>query len=116
MDLLNGKCTRIDAGIPPLTRKEINGLLRETPGWSLENGHLYRRFLFRDFGESLRFINGAADIALGEMHFPDACIIQSRYVDILLYTSVIGGLSMNDFILAAKINQKLVSGSDRSGF
>jgi pterin-4a-carbinolamine dehydratase len=46
-------------------------------------------------------------IVFNEEHFPDICITQGHYVDVLLYTYMIGGLSWNDFILAAKITYKL---------
>lgn len=115
MDLLNRKCTLIEGGKPPLTRKEIGILLKEVPDWSLEDGHLLRRFTFRDFKECVKFMDGVVGIATEEGHYPDICISNARYVDILLYTYAIGGLSLNDFILAAKIVHRLVHAPASSG-
>ncbi|MDD1678070.1 MAG: 4a-hydroxytetrahydrobiopterin dehydratase [Methanomicrobiales archaeon] len=103
MDLLYRKCATIEPGTPPLTRREIGVLLKEVPEWRLENGHLYRRFSCRDYWECVQCTNDVVTIAFGEGHFPDICITQGRYVDVLLYTYGMGGLSWNDFILAAKI-------------
>lgn len=115
MELLYRKCTLVEAGIPPLTRKEIGVLLKEVPDWSLEDGHLLRRFTFRDFKECVKFVDGVVGIATEEGHFPDICISQARHVDILLYTYAIGGLSLNDFILAAKIVHRFIHTPASSG-
>jgi 4a-hydroxytetrahydrobiopterin dehydratase len=50
-----------------------------------------------------------------EGHFPDICVSQGRYVDILLYTYAIGGLSLNDFTLAVKIVHRLTHSPAESG-
>jgi 4a-hydroxytetrahydrobiopterin dehydratase len=108
MDLLYRKCATIGPGTSPLTRREIGELLKEVPEWKLEDGHLYKRFSCRDYRECIQFTNDVVGIAFNEGHFPDICITQGRYVDVLLYTYSIGGLSWNDFILAAKITHKLI--------
>jgi 4a-hydroxytetrahydrobiopterin dehydratase len=108
MDLLSMRCASLEPGTQPLTRKEIGALLKEVPEWKQENGHLYKRFSFKDYRECIQFTNDVVAIAFGENHFPDICIIRGRYVDVLLYTYAIGGLSWNDFILAAKIIHRFV--------
>jgi 4a-hydroxytetrahydrobiopterin dehydratase len=107
MNLLYRKCATLGPSTQPLTRREMGVLLKEVPEWGLENGHLYRRFSCRDYRECIQFINDVVGIAFSEGHFPDICITQERYVDVLLYTYSIGGLSLNDFIMAAKITHKL---------
>jgi 4a-hydroxytetrahydrobiopterin dehydratase len=114
MDLLYRKCSLIESSTQPLTRREIGDLLKGIPEWKLENGHLYQRFLCKDYKGCIQFTNDVVGIAFSEGHFPDLCITQGRYVDVLLYSYAVGGLTHNDFILAAKITHKLVHHSANS--
>ncbi|MDH7592995.1 MAG: 4a-hydroxytetrahydrobiopterin dehydratase [Methanomicrobiales archaeon] len=98
------KCTPLQPSTQPLTRKEIKALMPQIPDWSLDEGHLVTRYDCRDFAECIRIFGEVIAIAMEEGHFPDICISRSRYVDVLLYTYAIGGLSLNDFILAARIS------------
>jgi 4a-hydroxytetrahydrobiopterin dehydratase len=103
MDLAQEKCTTYKAGSPPLTRKETMELLGQVPGWALTSGHLTRTFPQADAAASIAFFNEIATVAAGEGHFPDICMKESRFIEVSLYTYAAGGLTMNDFILAAKI-------------
>lgn len=76
------------------------------PGWSVADGKLVRTFTFKDFKEAMVFVNAVASIAEQEGHHPDISIFYNK-VDIVLWTHAVGGLSVNDFILAAKINNML---------
>lgn len=107
MNLLAMKCMPLQTATTPLTRKEIRALMAEIPAWRLDEGHLVTRFTCRDFAECLKILNSIAEIAGEEGHYPDICISRGRYVDVLLFTYAIGGLSMNDFILAAKITARI---------
>ena len=104
MDLAQRKCTTYKAGSPPLTRKEIMDLLVQVPGWSLNNGHLARTFPREDAASCIAFFNEVASLATGEGHFPDICMKKSRQVEVSLYTYPAGGLILNDFIIAARLN------------
>ncbi len=97
------KCTRIDRNSPSLPIKEIEKLLNEIPGWQLINGVIERLFEFKNFQDAIQFVNRVADLATSEDHHPDITINYNK-VKLELSTHKIGGLSMNDFILAAKIN------------
>ncbi len=97
------KCTRLDKETPPLSTAEAEKLLKEIEGWELKNGVLSRQFELRDFDRAIQFVNCVADLAINEDHHPDISIYYNK-VRIDLVTHKIGGLSMNDFILAAKIN------------
>lgn len=78
-------------------------LLVEIPGWTARGGKLRRREEFADFEEAMDFVNRVASLAEREGHHPDFCVHYNR-VDFTIWTHAIGGLSENDFILAAKID------------
>jgi 4a-hydroxytetrahydrobiopterin dehydratase len=88
----------------PLTRKDIFTLLDDVPGWSLDNGHLTRTFEFDTASKCIAFFNEVADLSTQEGHMPDICMIKSRFIEISYYTYPAGGLTLNDFIMAAKLN------------
>jgi 4a-hydroxytetrahydrobiopterin dehydratase len=104
MHLLQMTCTACEGGTPPLTPDEITAFKADlTTAWEVvDQKHLCRSFTFADFKEAMRFVNKVADIAESEGHHPDIAIHWNK-VDIDLSTHAIGGLSENDFILAAKI-------------
>ena len=104
MDLTSKKCVPCEAGTPPLEEDKVNELLKEIPTWNLKDGHLYKKFKFKNFAEAMKFINSAADIAENEGHHPDFCVHYNK-VEIELFTHAINGLSENDFILASKIDE-----------
>lgn len=104
MDLTQKKCLPCEAGTPPLGNDKIDALLKQLPAWTLKVGHLYKKFKFRNFLEAMKFINSIAEIAEQEGHHPDFCVHYDK-VEIELWTHAIGGLSENDFILAAKIDK-----------
>lgn len=104
MDLSQKKCIPCEAGTPPLEETKINELLQQIPTWALKEGHLYKKFKFKNFTEAMKFVNSVADIAEQEQHHPDFCVHYNR-VEIELWTHAIKGLSENDFILASKIDK-----------
>lgn len=73
------------------------------PSWVLKDGKLTKRLTFKDFKEAMVFVNTVADVAEANGHHPDLSIFYNK-VTIELFTHAIGGLSVNDFILAAKID------------
>ena len=105
MELAQKKCTTYKAGSPPLTRKETMDLLGQVPGWSLKNYHITRTFELDDEASCIAFFNEIAALSREEGHFPDICMKQSRYIEVSLYTYPAGGLTLNDFIMAAKLNR-----------
>ena len=105
MELAQHKCTTYKAGSPPLTRKETMELLGQVPGWSLSNGHITKTFPQADAAACIAYFNEVATLANGEGHFPDLCMKESRFVEVSFYTYPAGGLTKNDFIMAAKLNE-----------
>ncbi len=92
--------------MPPLTRRAVARYLAQVLGWQAERGfkRIVRTFKFKNFVLAIRFVNRVAKLAEAEGHHPDFSISYSR-VRIELWTHAVGGLSENDFILAAKINR-----------
>ncbi|MCX6686077.1 MAG: 4a-hydroxytetrahydrobiopterin dehydratase [Methanoregula sp.] len=106
MDLTTENIITYRVGSPPLTRKETFELLKAVPGWSLDNGHLSRTFIFGSSSESLAFINDVMGFSQQEGHLPDVNLREARIVEVSYYTYPAGGLTWNDFIMAAKLNGK----------
>ena len=103
MNLTQKKCIPCEAGTIPLQQERVNELLKEVPLWALKDGHLYKKFRFKNFADAMKFVNSVAGIAELEGHHPDFCVHYNK-VEIELFTHAISGLSENDFILAAKID------------
>ena len=104
--LIDKKCVPCEGGVPVLTDAQEDGFMPLVPEWTLhrEGTHkLSRRFEFADFVEAMAFVNKMAEVAEDEGHHPDIAIHWNR-VDLDLFTHAIGGLSENDFIVAAKID------------
>ncbi|HXW99478.1 MAG TPA: 4a-hydroxytetrahydrobiopterin dehydratase [Methanomicrobiales archaeon] len=106
MDLAEEKCAPIEPGTPPLTRRELLSLSKKVADWKLEGSRLVQAFSCRNFIEAVKFLNNVSVIAAEEMHYPEMCITGQRNVTVSLYTHASGGLTRNDFILAAKITRK----------
>lgn len=105
MNFAAKKCTPCEAGTPPMGMEEARSALTHIPGWELVEGKKIRRERkFKNFSEAMAFVNRAAKIAEQEGHHPDILIYDWRRVRLELMTHAIGGLSDNDFIVAAKVN------------
>jgi 4a-hydroxytetrahydrobiopterin dehydratase len=106
MSLTAKHCVPCEGGIPPLTPEQEETFHRHTPTWNLlrEGTHrLRKQYRFRDFREAMSFVNRVAEIAEEEGHHPDISISYSR-LDLELFTHAVEGLTENDFIVAAKID------------
>lgn len=104
--LSDKKCVACEGGVPPIHGTELERYLQElTLPWEvLEGKKITHQFVFKDFKETMRFVNKVADLAEDEGHHPDISIFYNR-LEITLWTHAIGGLSENDFIMAAKIEK-----------
>lgn len=99
-------CQPCEGGVPPLTGDDLQQHLRELDGWELTDGgqQIRRHWVVRDFTAGVKFLQQVAEIAEQEGHHPDLHLTGYRNVLIELTTHAIGGLSENDFIVAAKID------------
>jgi 4a-hydroxytetrahydrobiopterin dehydratase len=105
--LSDKRCIPCEGGVDPLTEEQAGELMKELdPEWQLVDGGglLARSFEFPNFKKTMEFVNKVADIAEEEQHHPDMTVSYGN-VGVELMTHAIGGLSENDFILAAKIDQ-----------
>lgn len=107
MDLTKKKCTPCEGDTPPMDVDEVRRYLEKVPGWDLSRDgqdRLERKFEHDDFTESMQFVDAVAGLAESEGHHPDICIHYDT-VDLTLTTHAAGGLTENDFIMAAKIDE-----------
>ena len=102
-DLAQKRCLPCEGGIPPLGKSEVEKLLAQLDSWSLDDKSITKEFSFKNFVAAMQFVNRVAGVPEGEGHHPDIHIHYNR-VRFDIWTHAIGGLSENDFILAAKID------------
>jgi len=104
-NLAKGHCVPCEGGTKPLTPVQIGEYFQALTGWSVkEDKELYKQYQCKDFAEALSFVNAVGEIAESEGHHPDIKLFSWNKVALTLSTHAIGGLSTNDFILAAKID------------
>ena len=105
-DLLNGQCYERPKGTSTLTPGEVQERLPLIPGWELVDDDKGIRFTERmkDFQTAIDFVVEVANIAEEQQHHPDIQVRSYRTLQLDFSTHSIGGLSDNDFIMAAKVN------------
>ncbi|XP_027365895.1 probable pterin-4-alpha-carbinolamine dehydratase, chloroplastic [Abrus precatorius] len=109
LSLSQKHCTPISPIQPPISEDDAQKLVRKVVGWRLvdEEGGLKLQCLWklRDFKCGVELINRISKVVEAEGHFPNIYLEQPNQVRAELWTASIGGLSMNDFIVAAKIDE-----------
>ncbi len=105
--LVAKKCLPCEGGVEPYTREQSEAQLDELDGWHLtHDGQRIRKdWTVKNFLAGMDFFNRCAEVAEDDGHHPDLHIEGYRNASVELWTHAIGGLSENDFILAAKIDQ-----------
>ena len=105
--LAKKKCEPCEGGVRPYSREEAKSQLQQLEGWTLtpDGKRIRKEWKVKDFMAGIDFFNRCAELAEEEGHHPDLHLEGYRNVSIELWTHAIGGLSENDFILAAKIDQ-----------
>lgn len=106
-DLSARKCKPCEGGGAPLSAAAAQALLQQLDGWKIENGLLQKQFKFKNYHETMAFVNATAWISHREDHHPDLAVGYNSCT-VSYVTHAIGGLSDNDFICAAKIDALLV--------
>lgn len=110
MDLTKKHCVPCEGGDPPLPDEKEDEFIKQVQDWILlrDGTHkITKQFKFKNFKESMDFVNKVADLAESEGHHPDIKIVWNK-VQLDLFTHAVGGLSENDFIMAAKIDKLYV--------
>lgn len=107
-DLTEKTCKPCEGGVKPLARDEAEKFISQLKGWEMsdEADAIYQTFRFKNYYQTMAFVNAVAWIAHQEDHHPDMEIGYSRCM-VYYSTHAIGGLSENDFICAAKIDALL---------
>ncbi|MCM8543156.1 MAG: 4a-hydroxytetrahydrobiopterin dehydratase [Lentisphaeraceae bacterium] len=101
------KCKPCEGGVDPMSESEISTMMSNFPEWEYKNGRVVRKWDFKNHYEAMAFINAVAWVSHKENHHP---YITVGYRDVLVeyWTHAINGISENDFICAAKVNEILV--------
>jgi 4a-hydroxytetrahydrobiopterin dehydratase len=104
MGLADLTCKSPKSGDVPLSPEQVERMIAEISGWTLTFSSISREFQFKSFVEAMAFVNNIAALALEQDHHPDI-FISYKTVRLTFSTHRIGGLSQNDFIMAAKVDR-----------
>ena len=102
-DLATRKCKSCEGGVEPLKSAEVENLLQQLDGWSLEGGYIAKSYSFKNYYETMAFVNAAAWVSHRQDHHPDVSVGYNS-CRVAYKTHAVDGLSENDFICAAKID------------
>jgi 4a-hydroxytetrahydrobiopterin dehydratase len=103
-DLLHQKCKPLEGSAAMGAAEIAAHLMSDAPGWSLTNGSIEKTFNFKNYFETIAFVNALAWICNTQDHHPDLAVSYSRCV-VRFNTHSVGGISINDFICAAQVNE-----------
>ncbi len=104
MSLLSKQCKPCEGGVPVLSGNEASALLKQLEGWQLTEKNISKSYTFKNYYQTMAFVNAAAWISHREDHHPDITIGYNQ-CRVEYTTHAINGLSENDFICAAKIDK-----------
>jgi 4a-hydroxytetrahydrobiopterin dehydratase len=100
-DLAKARCVPCEGGVSPLKTEEVASLLKQLEGWELAGGVIAKTYTFKNYYQTMAFVNASAWISHREDHHPDLVVAYNK-CRVEYSTHAIGGLSENDFICAAK--------------
>jgi 4a-hydroxytetrahydrobiopterin dehydratase len=103
-DLTSKKCKSCEGGVAPLTPDEITSLLTQLTGWRSNNHLIEKSYKFKNYYQTMAFVNAIAWVSHREDHHPDITVGYNN-CRVEYTTHAINGLSENDFICAAKIDK-----------
>ncbi len=105
MKLAEKKCAACEGDAPKIARDQANQMLKELNGWRIiDGGKLAKSFSFSNFAGAMDLANRIAGLAEQEGHHPDL-LVRWGELQVTIWTHAVGGLTENDFILAAKIDR-----------
>jgi len=101
------RCRPCEGGVPKLTPAEAEALLAKLQGWTIvhQGVRIRKEWVVKNFMAAMCFFEQVAEVSETEGHHPDLHLVGYRNIAIEIWTHAIGGLSENDFILAAKIDE-----------
>ena len=102
-DLSAKRCKPCEGGVDPLKPTEAGNLVKQLKGWTLEGNSIAKSYSFKNYYETMAFVNAAAWISHREDHHPDI-LVGYNTCRVSYTTHAIQGLSENDFICAAKLD------------
>jgi 4a-hydroxytetrahydrobiopterin dehydratase len=102
-ELARRKCVPCEGGVAPLAPEQVGPLLKGLSGWELDGGMIAKTYRFRNYHETMAFVNATAWISHREDHHPDLLVGYDK-CRVSYVTHAIDGLSENDFICAAKLD------------
>lgn len=100
-------CKPCDSNTKLLSEQEVRQLLQKLEGWDYQDSAILRTYKFKDYYQTMAFVNAVAWIAHREDHYP-VLVVTHNTCCVRYSTRVIKGISENDFICAQKINAILV--------
>jgi 4a-hydroxytetrahydrobiopterin dehydratase len=103
-DLASKKCKSCEGEVAPLTDDEATKLLSQLTGWELVDHSIEKSYKFKNYYQTMAFVNAIAWISHREDHHPDITVGYNN-CSVIFTTHAINGLSENDFICAAKIDK-----------
>ena len=102
-DLANRHCKPCEGGVDPMTDVQIGRMLKGVQGWEYRDGMIRKTYDFKDYYQTMAFVNASAWISHREDHHPDISVGYNR-CEVAYMTHAISGISENDFICAAKLD------------
>ncbi len=102
-DLTSRRCKPCAPGTPPLSNSEADSLMKQLEGWQRYDHIINRTYRFKNYYETIAFVNAVAWLSHSEDHHPDLAVSYNK-CQVEYSTHSIHGLSENDFICAAKVN------------
>ena len=102
-DLTNKNCKPCEGGVPPLSNAEADSLMKQLEGWQRYDHLINKTYHFKDYYQTIAFVNGVAWLSHREDHHPDLTVTYNS-CQVEYTTHAIHGLSENDFICAAKVD------------
>lgn len=101
------RCVPCEGGVPKFDAERAEEQIKALSGWEITHNHerIRKSWVTKNFVAAMAFFDKVTEVAESEGHHPDLHLVQYRNVTIELWTHAIGGLSANDFICAAKIDE-----------
>ncbi len=105
-EILKKKCVPCEGKTKPLNMVMIKGYLSQIAGWEYDGKEISKTFPFQNFHETMAFVNKVAELSHREDHHPDL-EVSYKACKVKYHTHAINGMSTNDFICAAKVDEML---------